>query len=118
MATQAAFMHGSKVETETFWSIVWSGLTTVHHKRIGILYGTSAFIFFLIGGIEALIMRLQLARPENTLVEPERFHALFTMHGTTLIFLAVMPLSSASLHYMIHLMIDTRHVAFHPLNAL
>ena len=57
MATQAAFMHGSKVETETFWGIVWSWLTTVDHKRIGILYGTSAFIFFLIGGIEALIMR-------------------------------------------------------------
>src|SRR6266446_4225781 len=60
MATQAAFMHGSKVETATFWGIVWSWLTTVDHKRIGILYGTSAFIFFLIGGIEALIMRLQL----------------------------------------------------------
>ena len=70
MATQAAFMPGSKVETETFWGTVWSWLTTVDHKRIGILYGTSAFIFFLVGGIEALIMRLQLARPDNTLVGP------------------------------------------------
>src|SRR6266436_5286524 len=118
MATQAAFMHGSKVETETFWGIVWSWLTTVDHKRIGILYGTSAFIFFLIGGIEALIMRLQLARPDNTLVGPERFNELFTMHGTTMIFLAVMPLSSAFFNYMIPLMIGARDVAFPRLNAL
>ena len=118
MATQAAFMHGSKVETETFWGIVWSWLTTVDHKRIGILYGTSAFIFFLIGGIEALIMRLQLARPDNTLVGAERFNELFTMHGTTMIFLAVMPLSSAFFNYMIPLMIGARDVAFPRLNAL
>ena len=118
MATQAAFMHGSKVETETFWGIVWSWLTTVDHKRIGILYGTSAFIFFLVGGIEALIMRLQLARPDNTLVGPERFNELFTMHGTTMIFLAVMPLSSAFFNYMIPLMIGARDVAFPRLNAL
>jgi cytochrome c oxidase subunit 1 len=118
MATQAAFMPGSKVETETFWGTVWSWLTTVDHKRIGILYGTSAFIFFLVGGIEALIMRLQLARPDNTLVGPERFNELFTMHGTTMIFLAVMPLSAAFFNYMIPLMIGARDVAFPRLNAL
>jgi cytochrome c oxidase subunit 1 len=118
MATQAAFMPGSKVETETFWGTVWSWLTTVDHKRIGILYGTSAFIFFLIGGIEALIMRLQLARPDNTLVGAERFNELFTMHGTTMIFLAVMPLSAAFFNYMIPLMIGARDVAFPRLNAL
>src|SRR6266853_1217926 len=118
MATQAAFMHGSKVETATFWGIVWSWLTTVDHKRIGILYGTSAFIFFLIGGIEALIMRLQLARPDNTLVGPERFNELFTMHGTTMIFLAIMPLNAAFFNYMIPLMIGARDVAFPRLNAL
>ena len=118
MATQAAFMHGSKAETETFWGTVWSWLTTVDHKRIGILYGTSAFIFFLVGGIEALIMRLQLARPDNTLVGAERFNELFTMHGTTMIFLAVMPLSAAFFNYMIPLMIGARDVAFPRLNAL
>jgi cytochrome c oxidase subunit I len=118
MATQAAFMPGSKVETETFWGTVWSWLTTVDHKRIGILYGTSAFIFFLIGGIEALIMRLQLARPDNTLVGAERFNELFTMHGTTMIFLAVMPLSAAFFNYMIPLLIGARDVAFPRLNAL
>src|SRR4029434_9938278 len=85
---------------------------------IGILYGTSAFIFFLVGGIEALIMRVQLARPDNTLVSAERFNELFTMHGTTMIFLAVMPLSAAFFNYMIPLMIGARDVAFPRLNAL
>src|SRR3982074_1089952 len=118
MATHAAFMPGAKVEAPTFWGAVASWLTTVDHKRIGILYGTSAFIFFLIGGIEALIMRLQLARPHNPLVGPERFNELFTMHGTTMIFLAVMPLSSAFFNYMIPLMIGARDVAFPRLNAL
>jgi cytochrome c oxidase subunit I len=118
MATQAAFMPGSKVEAKTFWGTIWSWLTTVDHKRIGILYGSSAFIFFLVGGIEALIMRLQLARPDNTLVGPERFNELFTMHGTTMIFLAVMPLSAAFFNYMIPLMIGARDVAFPRLNAL
>ncbi|MGH7374648.1 MAG: cytochrome ubiquinol oxidase subunit I, partial [Candidatus Rokuibacteriota bacterium] len=77
MATHAAFMPGAKVETQTFWGAVASWLTTVDHKRIGILYGSSAFIFFLIGGIEALIMRLQLARPDNTLVSAQTFNELF-----------------------------------------
>src|SRR5207247_3502107 len=88
------------------------------HKRIGILYGTSAFIFFLIGGIEAIIMRLQLARPDNTLVSAQTFNELFTMHGTTMIFLAVMPLSASFFNYMIPLRIGARDVAFPRLNAL
>jgi heme/copper-type cytochrome/quinol oxidase subunit 1 len=62
MATQAAFMPGAQ-EREV--GVLWSWLTTVDHKRIGILYGSTAFIFFLIGGIEALIMRVQLARPDR-----------------------------------------------------
>src|SRR5260370_30347174 len=101
MATQAAFMHGSKVETETFWGIVWSWLTTVDHKRIGILYGSSAFIFFLIGGVEALILRLQLAPPDNTLVSAQTFNELFTMHGTTMLLLAILPMSAPFFNYMI-----------------
>src|SRR6202795_4688830 len=74
---------------------VWSWITTVDHKRIGILYGVSGFAFFLIGGLEALIIRLQLARPGNTVVDADTFNALFTMHGTTMVFLAVMPFGSA-----------------------
>jgi cytochrome c oxidase subunit 1 len=95
-----------------------SWLTTVDHKRIGILYGVSAFAFFLIGGIEALIIRLQLARPNGTVVSAETFNALFTMHGTTMVFLAVMPFSAAFFNYMIPLMIGARDVAFPRLNAL
>ena len=93
-------------------------LTTVDHKRIGILYGVSAFVFFLIGGIEALIIRLQLVRPHNTLVDAPTYNALFTMHGTTMIFLAIMPLNAAFFNYMIPLMIGARDVAFPRLNAL
>ncbi|HYE93763.1 MAG TPA: cbb3-type cytochrome c oxidase subunit I [Terriglobales bacterium] len=93
-------------------------LTTVDHKRIGILYGVSAFVFLLIGGIEALIIRLQLAQPNLTLVSAEFYNALFTMHGTTMVFLAVMPLNAAFFNYMIPLMIGARDVAFPRLNAL
>src|SRR5947207_1746667 len=80
---------------------VWSWLTTVDHKRIGILYGVSAFTFLLVGGLEALIIRLQLARPLNHLVSAETFNALFTMHGTTMVFLAIMPLNAAFFNYVI-----------------
>ena len=95
----------------------WSWITTVDHKRIGILYGATAFIFFMFGGAEALIMRIQLARPEQTLVDPEHFNQLFTMHGTTMIFLAIMPLSAAFFNFLIPLMIGARDVAFPRLNA-
>src|SRR5215467_446118 len=115
MATQAAFMPGTKTKQE---SVLWSWLTTVDHKRIGILYGSSAFIFFLIGGIEALIMRAQLSRPDNTLVSAQTFNELFTMHGTTMVFLAIMPMSAAFFNFMIPLMIGARDVAFPRLNAL
>src|SRR6266850_7708937 len=84
---------------------VWSWLTTVDHKRIGILYGVTAFAFLVVGGVEALIIRLQLARPHGAVVGAETFNALFTMHGTTMVFLAIMPLNAAFFNYMIPLMI-------------
>jgi len=96
---------------------LWSWLTTVDHKRIGILYGVSAFVFFLIGGIEALLIRLQLAGPDKNLVSAEVFNQLFTMHGTTMIFLGVMPLSAMFFNYLIPLQIGARDVAFPRLNA-
>ena len=96
---------------------LWSWITTTDHKRIGILYGVTAFAFFLIGGIEALIMRLQLGRPDNTLVGAEAFNQLFTMHGTTMVFLAIMPLSAAFFNFVIPLQIGARDVAFPRLNA-
>ena len=95
----------------------WSWITTVDHKRIGVLYGVSAFIFFVIGGIEAVIMRIQLARPEQDVVSPEVYNQLFTMHGTLMIFLVIMPLSAAFFNFMVPLMIGARDVAFPRLNA-
>ncbi|HEU5194249.1 MAG TPA: cytochrome c oxidase subunit I [Methylomirabilota bacterium] len=97
---------------------LWSWITTVDHKRIGILYGVTALLFFLVGGVEALIIRLQLIRPNNAVVSAETFNALFTMHGTTMVFLAIMPFSVAFFNYMIPLMIGARDVAFPRLNAL
>ncbi len=98
-------------------SSLWSWITTTDHKRIGILYGVTAFVFFVIGGLEALVIRLQLARADNTLVSAETFNQLFTMHGTTMIFLGVMPLSAAFFNYIVPLQIGARDVAFPRLNA-
>jgi cytochrome c oxidase subunit I len=97
---------------------VASWITTVDHKQIGILYGVTAFGFFLVGGIEALLIRLQLARPDGRVVSAETFNALFTMHGTTMIFLAIMPVGVAFFNYLVPLMIGARDVAFPRLNAL
>jgi len=94
-----------------------SWLTTVDHKRIGILYGITAFVFFIIGGIEAILLRIQLARPENTFLNEETYNQLFTMHGVTMIFLVVMPMSAAFFNYLVPLMLGARDVAFPRLNA-
>ena len=94
-----------------------SWLTTVDHKRIGILYGASALLFFLIGGCEALLIRWQLHAPDQKFLSPEMYNQLFTMHGTTMIFLAVMPLSAAFFNLLIPLQIGARDVAFPRLNA-
>src|SRR5512138_4017663 len=91
---------------------LWSWRTTVDHKRIGILYGATAFLFFLLGGVEALLIRLQLAVPDNTVVSPHVYNALFTMHGTTMIFLAIMPFNAAFFNYVVPLLIGARDVAF------
>ena len=96
---------------------VWSWITTIDHKRIGILYGVTAFILFLTGGLEALLIRAQLVQAEQDLISPEIFNQLFTMHGTTMIFLAVMPLSAAFFNFVVPLQIGARDVAFPRLNA-
>jgi cytochrome c oxidase subunit I len=101
--------------TET--SGLWAWFTTVDHKKIGILYGITAFAFFLIGGTEALFIRLQLARPDQDILSPAVYNEIFTMHGVTMVFLVVMPLSAAFFNYLLPLMIGARDVAFPRLNA-
>jgi cytochrome c oxidase subunit 1 len=95
----------------------WSWVTTVDHKRIGILYGITAFAFFVVGGSEALLIRVQLAQPEQEVVSAGTYNELFTTHGVTMVFLVVMPLSAAFFNYLIPLMIGARDVAFPRLNA-
>lgn len=96
---------------------IWSWLTTVDHKRIGMLYLGTSLIFFMIGGLEAAIIRAQLAVPNGTLVSAELYNQLFTMHGTTMIFLALMPMFAAFFNLLIPLQIGARDVAFPRLNA-
>jgi cytochrome c oxidase subunit 1 len=94
-----------------------SWLTTVDHKRIGIMYGASALFFFLLGGVEALLIRAQLAAPGQKLYSADLYNQLFTMHGVTMIFLVIIPLGAAFMNYLMPLQIGARDVAFPRLNA-
>jgi cytochrome c oxidase subunit I len=100
--------------TTTGWR---SWLTTVDHKKIGIMYGASALFFLIVGGIEALLIRLQLAVPNGELLSADLYNQIFTMHGTTMIFLVVMPIGGAFANYLIPLQIGARDVAFPRINA-
>ncbi len=96
----------------------YSWVTTVDHKKIGILYGVTAFVFFLLGGLEALALRTQLATPDADVLSADLYNQFFTMHGITMIFLVVMPMGVAFFNYFVPLMIGARDVAFPRLNAL
>ena len=90
---------------------------TIDHKKIGIMYGVSAMIFFLVGGIEAGLIRWQLMGPEGTILSADKYNQMFTMHATTMVFLFAMPLAAAFANYMIPLQVGARDVAFPRLNA-
>jgi cytochrome c oxidase subunit I+III len=96
---------------------LWGWLTTTDHKSIGKRYIVTAFVFFLLGGINAGLMRVQLARPENGLIGPDRYNQIFTVHGTTMMFLFAVPVMTAMGLYFVPLMIGARNVAFPRLNA-
>jgi cytochrome c oxidase subunit I len=91
--------------------------TTVDHKDIGILYLLTSFGFMLLGGLEALLIRIQLAVPRNTFLQPGTYDAVFTMHGTTMIFLVIMPILLGFANYIVPLQIGARDMAFPRLNA-
>jgi cytochrome c oxidase subunit I len=95
-----------------------SWLATVDHKRIGILYILTSLVFFVAGGIIALLMRSQLARPNEHIFTRNKYDQLFTMHGTTMIFLVVVPVFAGLANYIVPLMIGARDMAFPRLNAL
>ncbi len=95
----------------------WSFLTTVDHKKIGIMYFWTTLVFFALGGFEAVFVRTQLMKAESTFMAEELYNQLFTMHGVTMVFLVVMPLSAAFFNYLLPLMIGARDVAFPRLNA-
>ncbi len=105
-----------QVETPPTGWLSW--LTTTDHKRIGIMYLVASWIFFVLGGVEALLIRLQLAQADNTLISPQTYNALFTMHGTTMVFLFLMPMIAGMGNYLVPLMIGARDMAFPRLNAL
>jgi len=92
-------------------------VTTVDHKRLGILYVKYGLLFLVIGGIEAAILRLQLVQPHNNFVSPQVFNQMFTMHGTTMIFFVAMPIVFGFANYLVPLMIGARDMAFPRLNA-
>ncbi|MFN2166365.1 MAG: cbb3-type cytochrome c oxidase subunit I, partial [Anaerolineae bacterium] len=92
-------------------------IASIDHKQIGLMYLLASLAFFLVGGLEALLIRVQLAQPENTFLTPDAYNQIFTMHGTTMIFLVVVPALIGFSTYMVPLMIGAKDMAFPRLNA-
>jgi cytochrome c oxidase subunit I len=108
-----------QTEASTPWTDVLHGwLSTVDHKKIGILYVVMAIVFLFIAGIEAMVMRIQLLQPRNSVVGPDFFNQMFTMHGTTMVFFVFMPILIGMGNYLVPLQIGARDMAFPRLNAL
>src|SRR6202158_6018007 len=117
MSTDALAQPRTELASRPVVARLHDWVTTVDHKRLGILYITYALVFLLIAGVEAMIIRIQLIRPHNDFVSPQVFNRLFTMHGTTMIFFVVMPFLFGFANYLIPLMIGARDMAFPRLNA-
>jgi cytochrome c oxidase subunit 1 len=107
-----------RVDEGTFREWLHGWVVTVDHKRLGILYVLYALFFLLVGGGEAMAIRIQLSRPNNHFLSPEIYNRMFTMHGTTMVFLMGMPLLFGMANYLVPLMIGARDMAFPRLNAL
>ncbi len=115
--TDSVAWPGTRIGPRPLVERLQDWVTTVDHKRIGILYVVYGLGFLLIGGVEAMVMRIQLIRPHNDFVSPQIFNQMFTMHGTTMIFFVVMPIVLGFANYLIPLMIGARDMAFPRLNA-
>ncbi len=99
-------------------TVLHGWVTSVDHKQIGLMYLMMSMLFLVLGGVEALLIRFQLWQADNTLIGPQAFNQLFTMHGTTMIFFVVMPMLAGLANYLVPLMIGCRDVAFPRLNAM
>jgi cytochrome c oxidase subunit 1 len=112
-AAQRARLEETWATPPTFWG--W--LTTTDHKLIGRRYLVTGFVFFLLGGVLAALMRAQLARPESGLISADRYNQIFSMHGTTMMFLFAVPIMQAFAVYLVPLLCGTRNLAYPRLNA-
>ncbi|HTQ97715.1 MAG TPA: cytochrome c oxidase subunit I [Candidatus Acidoferrum sp.] len=117
MSSESIALAGVREPSRTLSDVLYTWVTTVDHKRLGILYILYAILFLVIGGIEATIMRIQLIVPHNHFVSPQFFNQMFTMHGTTMVFFVAMPVLFGFGNYLIPLMIGARDMAFPRLNA-
>src|SRR6516225_11382128 len=104
--------------TAAWTAVLHEWVTTVDHKKIGIMYVLMAVVFLVVGGIEAVLLRWQLWRPRNDFLGPDVFNQMFTMHGTTMVFFMGMPILIGLGNYLVPLMIGARDMAFPRLNAL
>ncbi len=118
MAVGSIATRGRVVRRRWTDTAIGSWIATTDHKKLGIMYIYTGVIFFLVGGAEASLIRLQLLQPNNTVLSPEAYDQVFTMHGTTMIFLFVMPTMAGFGNYLVPLMIGARDMAFPRLNAL
>ncbi len=118
MAVGSVATQGRTVQRSWTQTAIGSWVTTTDHKKIGVMYIYTAFFFFLFGGVEALLVRTQLAVPDNTVLTPEQYDQVFTMHATIMIFLFLMPIWTGFGNYLVPLMIGARDMAFPRLNAL
>jgi cytochrome c oxidase subunit 1 len=117
MSTSSILLAQIQRDSRPFTERLHEWVTTVDHKRLGILYILYSLVFLIAGGVEAIIMRVQLIRPHNDFVSPQVFNRMFTMHGTTMIFFVVMPMLFGFANYLVPLMIGARDMAFPRLNA-
>ncbi len=118
MAVGSVATQGRTTQRTWAQTPIGSWVTTTDHKKIGVMYIYTAFFFFLFGGVEALLVRSQLAVPDNTLLTPEQYDQVFTMHATIMIFLFLMPIWTGFGNYLAPLMIGARDMAFPRLNML
>src|ERR1700741_4867611 len=117
MATQEIALPGVSGSGASLIDRLHGLVITVDHKKLGLMYIGTALIFLIVAGLMAVAIRLQLAIPTNTLLEPDVFNRFFTMHGTSMVFLVGMPLIAGFGNYLVPLMIGTRDMAFPRLNA-